>query len=193
MANRKSLTPSVATYGDHEVIMPPHLLRKAITTGSPFDDPVGRAEAALQKLSSEYSTWMRAECDRLEAARHDVLQKGMNKQTYQHLFHAAHDIKGEATTFGYPAVVGVANSLCRLLEHTPDISRIPLTLVDQHVSAVRAIIRETARPDHSEMAETLTRRLRDVADEFLKHENRSRPEYLQNIFPPPLVPNGPAG
>ena len=44
------------------------------------------------------------------------------------LFRAAHDIKGEASTFGFPAVAGVAESLCRLIEHTPDMQRIPLTL-----------------------------------------------------------------
>ena len=28
MANHKDMTPSVATYADHEVITPPHRLRK---------------------------------------------------------------------------------------------------------------------------------------------------------------------
>ena len=40
-----------------------------------------------------------------------------------------------------------ADSLCRLLEHTPDLATIPLAIVDQHVDAVRAIVREYARSD----------------------------------------------
>ena len=35
---------------------------------------------------------------------------------------------------------------------------------------------------------TLTKRLRQVTDEFLKVENSFRPDYLENIFAPPLVP-----
>ena len=153
-----------------------------------YEDPVARAEKALEQLSSEFSSWMDAECDRLDAARRDVRLKGFIKTSHEALFHAAHDIKGEAATFGYPFVAASADSLCRLLEHTPDMSRIPIGLVDQHVDAVRAIIREKARPDIAQIADTLTKRLREVTDEFLSHENRDRPEALEDILAPSVVP-----
>ena len=38
-------------------------------------------------------------------------------------------------------------------------------LVDQHVDAVRAIFREYARSDAKDLAEALTRRLREVTDD----------------------------
>jgi HPt (histidine-containing phosphotransfer) domain-containing protein len=193
MAQRKDDTPSVATYADHEVITPPHELRKVIAPAAEGDDdPVARAEAALVELSSEFATWMQSECERLETARQDVKRRGITEQTHEVLFRVAHDIKGEAATFGYPAAAGVAESLCRLLEHTPEIGRIPIALVDQHVDAVRAITREYARPDLADMAGALTLRLRDVTDEFLKRENDFRPDYLESIFSPSLAP-GAAG
>ena len=189
MANRKDDTPSVATYADHEVITPPHELRLAIAPAAEGDgDPVARAEAALVELSAEFAAWMLAECERLETARQNVKQQGFTEKTHKALFHAAHDIKGEAATFGYAEAAGVAESLCRLLEHTPEMARIPVKLVDQHVDAVRAITREYARPDVGHIAGTLIRRLRDVTDEFLKQENDFRPDYLENIFSPPLAP-----
>jgi HPt (histidine-containing phosphotransfer) domain-containing protein len=191
MSRRKDDTPSVATYADYEVITPPHELRKAVApAGDVIDDPVARAEAALTELSSEFSGWMESECDRLEAARQDVKRDGFTQKTHDELFRAAHDIKGEASTFGYPAVAGIANSLCRLIEHTPDMERIPLPLLDQHVDAVRAVVREYGRPDLIGAATALTKRLREVTDEFLKVENSFRPDYLENIFAPPLVPGG---
>jgi len=194
MAPRKDSTPSVATYADHEVITPPHEVRKAVTASADGnDDPVARAEAALVQLSSQFAAWMHAECERLEAARQDVVRQGFAEKTHEELFRAAHDIKGEAATFGYPAVAGVAESLCRLLEHTPELTRIPIALVDQHVNAVRAIAREYDRPDLADMAGALTKRLREVTDEFLKHENSFRPDYLESIFAPPLVPGGAGG
>ncbi|MGA7428922.1 MAG: Hpt domain-containing protein, partial [Xanthobacteraceae bacterium] len=169
---RKDQAPLVVTYADHEIITPPNELRKAVAAAGPDDDdPVARAEAALVQLSSEFTAWMQAECERIETARQAIKLLGMTEHTHNALFRAAHDIKGEAGTFGYPEVVGVADSLCRLLEHTPEIARIPVVLIDQHVDAVRAMTRETARPDKAEVADELVRRLREVTDDFLKREN----------------------
>ncbi|MGA3310743.1 MAG: Hpt domain-containing protein [Xanthobacteraceae bacterium] len=189
MAPRKDNTPSVATFADHEVITPPHVLRSAVAPAADGDDdPVARAEAALAQLSGEFAGWMHLECERLEASRQEVRRLGFTKKTHDELFRAAHDIKGGAATFGYPAVGAVAESLCRLIEHTPAMTRIPLALVDQHVDAVRAIAREHTRADLSGTAGALTRRLREVTDEFLRAENSDRPDYLESIFAPPLAP-----
>jgi HPt (histidine-containing phosphotransfer) domain-containing protein len=193
MLQAKNEKLAVATFSDHEVIMPPNKLRKAVATAADDtggDDPVARAEAALAGLAGEFSSWMESECTRLDATRRDVRAKGFDKATHQALFHAAHDIKGDAPTFGFPAATGLADSLCRLLEHTPDMTRIPFALVDQHVDAIRAVIRETAHPGSAGMAEALTRRLREVTDEFLVHENSDRPDYLEGIVAPPLAPGG---
>jgi len=183
MAARKDDTPSVATYADHEVITPPHRLRMAVVPGAADgEDPIARAEAALAELATEFPNWMEAECERLEAARQQVRRDGFSDKTHDSLFRAAHDIKGEAATFGYPTVGAVAESLCRLLEHTPDITRIPMALVDQHVDAARAIVRETGQADLGAVVAALTRRLREVTDEFLRDENSERPDYLESIF-----------
>jgi hypothetical protein len=190
MARSKADKPSVATYADHELITPPHPLRKAVTSAPAAgeNDPVARAEQALARLASEFGGWMEQECDRLDQARKQVMAHGFTKDSRDALFLAVHDIKGDAETFGYPMVAAPAASLCRLIEHTPDIRRIPLTLVDQHVDTVRAIIRESARPDAEETATALTRRLREVTDEFLAYENRDHPAELEELFGPPLAP-----
>jgi HPt (histidine-containing phosphotransfer) domain-containing protein len=191
MPPTKAEKPAVTTYADYEMIMPPNKLRKAVTMvdpSAPADDPVARAEEALAKLSSEFSGWMNIECERLDAARNQVKAKGFTRQTCEELFHAAHDIKGEAATFGFPAVASAADSLCRLIEHTPDPTKIPLSLIDKHVDAVRAIVREYARSDAEAVAASLTTRLREVTNEFLAQENRHRPDYLDGILAPPLAP-----
>jgi len=184
-------TAAIATYGDHEVIVPENKLRGAVSKeppGSGEEDPVVRAEKALAELSPEFASWMDSECNRLDNARRDLAQGGLTEANKETLFHAAHDIKGEAATFGYPAVASAADSLCRLIEHAPDLARIPLKLIDQHVDAVRAIYREYARSDAKELAAMLTKRLRDVTDEFLIHENRDRPEVLEQLRSPSIAP-----
>lgn len=181
---------SVAVFADHEVITRPNELRKAIATGPAAgdDDPVARAERALAELSNEFSNWMEVECERLDAARKAVKNSNFVTKTRDALFHAAHDIKGEAATFGYPAVASAADSLCRLIEYTPDATRIPMTLVDQHVDAVRAIVREYGRSDAADLARMLTKRLREVTDDFLAAENGGRPDVLAVLQAPSMVP-----
>ncbi|HEY1475849.1 MAG TPA: Hpt domain-containing protein [Pseudolabrys sp.] len=179
------------TYGDHEVIKPENKLRKVVSS-RPLqpgeDDPVARAEKALADLSTEFSSWMDAECERLDQARRSIAAGGFTPENRDAIFRAAHDIKGEAATFGYPLVALAADSLCRLIEHTPDVTRIPIQLVDQHVNAVRAIHREYSRSDARDLAATLTERLRAVTDEFLVHGNRGRPDVLEQIMGPSIAP-----
>jgi chemotaxis protein histidine kinase CheA len=193
MTKRKRLKPSVATYGDYEMITPPDGLRMAVSEipDTEIDDPIARAEAALAKMSNDFPAWMNLECDRLDTARQSLKSDGFSEATFNALFSAAHDIRGEAATFGYPLVGAPADSLCRLLEHTPEKSRIPVTLVDQHVDAVRAIVREASRSDIAEVADALTKRLRDVTDDFLRHENKDRPEVLAYILSPSIDPSEP--
>jgi chemotaxis protein histidine kinase CheA len=191
MASEKT-DPAVKQFGDHEVIMPPNKLKKAVVKArgkmTVDADPIAKAEAALGELSAEFEQWMANEWQRLDTARLAVKKSGFTADNHDQLFRAAHDIKGEAATFGFPWVAALADSLCRLVEHTPEATRIPFTLVDQHVDAVRAVVRESARPDIATVAEALARRLREVTEEFLARENRDRPDYLDDILAPSIAP-----
>jgi chemotaxis protein histidine kinase CheA len=191
MAKSKADKPMVATYADHEVITPPHKLRSLVKTveATDDDDPVARAERALETLSSEFTSWMDSECKRLVSAWRDVKAHGLTGKHREDLFHAAHDIKGEAATFGFSYAGEAANSLCRLIEHTPDPRRVPLDLINQHVDAIRAIIREKARPDADDVAQRLTRKLRDVTEDFLRRENPDRLDEIEAILAPPISPD----
>ncbi len=182
---------SVVNHGDHEVVVPENKLRAAVAKDSTEDngeDAIARAEKALAALSPEFGAWMDSECERLDGARRDIRRGGFTDASKEALFRAAHDIKGEAATFGYPAVASAAESLCRLIEHAPDPGRIPAALIDQHVDAVRAIYREYGQSDAQKLAATLTKRLREVADDFLIKENRDRPDVLRQLKSPSIVP-----
>lgn len=194
MSNKKTNLAAVSTFADHEVIVPPNRLKKAVEKLKPgvkVDfDPVARAEAALAELADDFSVWMDQECGRLDAARNTIKASGITPGNRDVLFRASHDIKGQAATFGFPQVAPVADSLCRLIEHVPDIARLPLRLVDQHVDAIRAITHKNTRGDGMKYAAQLAEKLRHVTDEFLVHENRDRPDALESILAPSLAPIG---
>src|SRR5258705_341203 len=107
----------VKSFADHHVITQPNPLRRVLRRVPEFDvdDPVGRAEKALAGLSGEFKNWMAIEADRLSAAHAAILMEGFNTKTREELFRAAHDIKGDGATFGYPSAGAAAESLCRIV------------------------------------------------------------------------------
>jgi HPt (histidine-containing phosphotransfer) domain-containing protein len=187
---QKPATIQVKSFADHHVITQPNPLRKVLlrVPESDLDDPIGRAEKALAGLSGEFKNWMAIEADRLSAAHAAILMDGFNDATRDELFRAAHDIKGDAATFGYPSAGAAAESLCRIIEHAPDLEKVPSDLIAHHINAIQAIVRERTKLDTVAMAGELSRQLRGVADVFLTHANRNRPLHLEAILAPSIVP-----
>src|SRR5437667_4863861 len=190
MAKEKPGTIQVKSFGDHHVITQPNPLRKVLlrVPESDLDDPVGRAEKALAGLSGEFKNWMTIEADRLSAAHAAVLRDGFTDDNREELFRAAHDIKGDAATFGFPSAGAAAESLCRIIEHAPDLDNVPSDLIAHHINAIQAIVRERTKLDTVSMASELSRRLRGVAHRYLTHANRDRPEHLEAILAPSIAP-----
>jgi HPt (histidine-containing phosphotransfer) domain-containing protein len=190
MAKDKPATLQIETFADHHVITQPNPLRKVLRRvgEKDLDDPVARAEKALAGLAGEFKNWMGIETDRLSAAHAAILKHGFTDSTREELFRAAHDIKGDAATFGYPSAGVAAGSLCRIIEHAPDLDEVPSNLIAHHINAIQAIVRERTTLDTVSMASELSRQLRGVADEYLIHANRDRPEHLEAILAPSIVP-----
>jgi HPt (histidine-containing phosphotransfer) domain-containing protein len=187
-ANAKDI--EVRAYATHHVITQPNPLRKVLrrVAEDELDDPVARAEKALASLSGEFKNWMAIEADRLSAAHAAILMDGFSDAAREELFRAAHDIKGDAATFGYPSAGAAAESLCRIIEHAPDLEKVPSNLIAHHINAVQAIVRERTKLDTVAMAGELSRQLRGIADQFLTQANRHRPEHLEAILAPSIIP-----
>jgi HPt (histidine-containing phosphotransfer) domain-containing protein len=190
MAKDSPATLQIQAFADHHVITQPNPLRKVLrrVAEKDLDDPVARAEKALAGLSGEFKNWMGVETDRLAAAHNAILKKGFTNDTREELFRAAHDIKGDAATFGFPSAAAAAESLCRIIEHAPDLDKVPSNLIAHHINAIQAIVRERTKVDNVSVATELSRKLRGVADEYLTYANRDRPEHLEAILAPSIAP-----
>ena len=190
MAKQESQQPRVETFADHHVITPSNPLRRVLrrVADTDRDDPIARAEQALAGLAGEFRDWMTVECERLAAAHDAVLAQGFTQETRDELFRAAHDIKGDAATFGFPTAGVAADSLCRIIEHAPDLDRVPMELIANHIKAIQAIIREHSKIGAADVERELGRRLRAVADDYLTAVNRDRPEHLDAVLAPGLAP-----
>ena len=190
MAKDKPGSVEIQRFPDHQVITQPNPLRKVLrrVADEDRDDPVARAEKALADLSGEFKNWMVVETERLAAAHAAILKDGFTKATRDELFRAAHDIKGDASTFGFPSAGAAAESLCRVIEHAPDLAKVPSELIAHHINAIQAIVRQRTKLDTISMANELSSRLRGVADEYLARVNRDRPEHLEAILAPGIAP-----
>jgi chemotaxis protein histidine kinase CheA len=147
----------VEKHGDHEIIVPRNTLKaKAVVMhdGAPGLDEsaILRAEKALVALSRNFGGWMEESCDMLARAYGAQAEDPSAAAHFDTLYRAAHDIKGQAETLGFPLAGRVASSLCMLMEVNGQPLRLTAEeqeLMGQHVEAIRAITREgISKPDH---------------------------------------------
>lgn len=128
---------------------------------------IARAEAALQSLSSQFDGWLKDEVEKLEAAHRAVHAAGATAEGMNALYIHAHDLKGLGGTYGFPLISRVAGSLCKLMDGPGGRGPGPLSLVDAHVDAVRAMVRGDIRaadhPTGLALAQALEGRMADYA------------------------------
>ncbi len=135
-------------------------------------DPVSSAEQALVDIEQDFGKWMNVETDRLIAAWQDISAKGMIPDRREVLYGASHDIKGEAATFGYPLAGEIADHLCRLLDTNTDAGNLPLDVIENHVLAIQAVVREDARGDDHHVGRELVAELKGLVDDFIAERHK---------------------
>ncbi len=127
---------------------------------------IAKAEAALKSLSGNFAQWLQDEITKLETARETVRVEGATPQTLESLYMRAHDLKGLGSTYGYPLITRIAASLCKLTDDAEKRSRAPMPLIDSHIEAVRAAVRDEIKTDEHaagrELVEELEKRVQDA-------------------------------
>ena len=132
------------------------------------DDAIARAEAALRSLSSQFGEWLNEELAKLEASRRAVPAGHCLRADLAPLYTHAHDLKGLGSTYAFPLISRIAASLCRLLDAIHDVPPSTLLLVDAHIDAIQAIVREERRDEEDAvgvgMAQDLEREVETKLD-----------------------------
>ncbi len=172
--SRREDKVETVVHKDHKVITPPATLRKrTMTIGGPggtdmFDmAALERAEAALGELEKEFSGWMALEIDHLEEARGNFREAPADDEARQILYRAGHDIRGQGKTFGYPLAAVFADGMCDLIEGAEEIDQTVLDLVDGHVDAIRAVVRNEVRDGGDDIARNLVVSLRTARERII--------------------------
>ena len=148
-----------------QVIRPPNTLRMKVGGGFGGIDAnaIAKAEEALKAMSSQFGEWLKDEIVKLEQAQATIRETGYTAETAEGLYFRAHDLKGLGSTYQYPLVTRLAGSLCKLLDDHPKRMAAPLILLDAHIDAIRAVVRDQIQTDEHPtgrvLAETLEARV----------------------------------
>jgi hypothetical protein len=152
-----------------EIIQPSTALRDTIGGRGGALDPIllARAEAALKALSGQFAQWLQDEICKLDAARADIQTRGLNTQTAQILYIRAHDLKGLGGTYEYPLISRLAGSLCNLLDDPDKRPGSPMDLVDAHIHAIKAAVRDGVRDDANPVGRALAEELENRVGAYI--------------------------
>jgi hypothetical protein len=140
-----------------EIINPPNMLKVKVGGKLPATDPaaVQRAEQALEALSSEFRGWLAEEVTKLEAAWAAARKAGLVGDAGEALFTVAHDLRGLGTTYEFPIISRMSASLSRLIEDDEKRAEMPVSLVDAHVNAIVAALRQNIRSEENPVGKAL--------------------------------------
>ena len=147
-----------------QVIRPPNPLRAKVGGFGGIDaNAIAKAEAALKAMSAQFGQWLQDEIVKLDQAQADIRAKGYTPETAEGLYFRAHDLKGLGATYQYPLVTRLAGSLCRLMDDGEKRMQAPLAILDAHIDAIRAVVRDEIQTDDHPigraLAETLEARV----------------------------------
>ena len=153
----------------NQVIRPPNPLRAKVGGGFGGIDAsaIARAEEALKAMSAQFGQWLNDEVVKLDKAQADIRSQGYTPETAEALYFRAHDLKGLGTTYEYPLVTRIAASLCRMLDDADKRMQAPLAVVDAHIDAIKAVVRDKIQTDDHPVGRDLVETLEARTAEHL--------------------------
>lgn len=151
-----------------EVIQVPNMLKLKVGGRGGIDmAAIAKAEAALKSLSGNFAQWLNDEIVKLEAARQDVRAQGLTAQTGEALYLRAHDLKGLGATYEFPLITRLAASLCKLIDDPDTRLSAPMFLVDAHIDAIKACVRDDIKVDTHPIGKVLAAELEGRVAQYL--------------------------
>lgn len=139
---------------------------------------LARAEAAVADLAKSYVTWASADVEKcsehLAVARSaqpgaDIPEGAVDDRmiAVQALYTVAHNIKGQGTSFGFPLMTRLGDSLCRLTRNKRPVADSDLTVIQAHLDAMRLVLAQNIRGDGGVLGDKLAQRLEGMVTEIV--------------------------
>jgi len=130
---------------------------------NPLKETLSRAEEAATALRANYTEWARIDLDNSQA-RLDAAKRGVEgrREQLDLLYAAMHNIKGQGTSFGYPLVTRISQSLCRLIAPGRVLEELGLKIAQAHLGALKLVLEQKIAGKGGEVGEKLAARLESL-------------------------------
>lgn len=124
---------------------------------------MARAEDAVAELAADYTAWALSDVQRAEHA-FALLKSEPDKRPahLEALYRAAHDMKGQGGSFGFPLVTKIGQSLCRYLR-SGEMREPNYPVIQAHIGALRLIVEKAIKGEGGPVGAKLIARLESLA------------------------------
>lgn len=153
---------------------------------SEMERRLARAEAAVADLAKSYVGWAMADVEKctgyLTTARAiapagDLAEGAVDDRmiAVQALYAVAHNIKGQGSSFGFPLMTRLGDSLCRLTRTKRPVPDADLNVIQAHLDAMRLVLVQGIRGDGGALGDKLAQRLETMVTEILGPSPKAAP------------------
>ncbi|HTP81707.1 MAG TPA: Hpt domain-containing protein [Alphaproteobacteria bacterium] len=159
------------------IINRPNLLKARASQpgGASFGDLVARGNQIVAEHHLDYRTVAESDITELRSvlARMKAAPEEMDAHV-EGVFRIAHDMKGQAATFGYPMITSVAKSLCGFIESVRQAAHAPSDCADAlsdivgvHIDALRVLLAHDIKGHGGQIESRLLHGLQTASEKIL--------------------------
>ena len=130
---------------------------------------LARAEAAVANLAQDYASWALADVAKARAALAAAIDDPAGRgQHIEALFRVGHDLKGQGTSFGFPLVTKIGQSLCALTrDRDRQYESRHLDLAKAHLDALDLILAKSIKGEGGKVGAELVAKLEQRVSELV--------------------------
>ena len=144
----------------HEVIEIPNTLKQKVGGVGISADLLRDAEVAVAGLQGDYEDRLAQEIDQFDNDFSAMRRAG--DVDPKRLFARAHELRGEAGSYGYPLISRAADVLCKLLEKRAALAPTDIDIVEAHMRAFRTVLDRRIKGHGGPAGERLIDRLEAI-------------------------------
>jgi hypothetical protein len=131
----------------------------------PLGETLARAEATTSELRINYPIWARADLDKAQTALNAARREPAPGRKHLDELHAMmHNIKGQGTSFGYPLVTRIGQSLCRMVAPGRAVDTAGMKVAQAHLDALKLVLDQRIAGSGEELGDRLARRLEGLTE-----------------------------
>jgi hypothetical protein len=136
--------------------------------GPSMADTLARAEEATTLLKQNYTVWAREDVEKGQQHLNEATADPARARIHlDGLYAVMHNVKGQGSSFGYPLVTRISQSLCKLVGSKHDAGEPMMRIAQAHLDALKLVLEQKIEGSGGETGEKLAGKLESLAQEFL--------------------------